>query len=320
MAEFTKPPKLENVWASVGAKTPNPDDTKIATGWLAEIPPKEFFNYIEYKQDQMLAHLNQRGIAQWDTSSSYLAGKSFTQGSNGIIYKAKTDHSAVDPVLESGAGTSTGGVNWKLAFYAAADVYTKLQTDSFYLNKSNNLVDLPNTLAARTNLSVYSIAEADARYPKIFNNLSDLANRPVAFENIKQLATDTFAGVSQFATDAELNSGSVDNKKVSPLKLKLGVSVTLSTNGHIRLPNWLGGLQIAWGNYTSAKNSTTGVTFTRPFNAACTSIVASFSENIERGDISLSISNRSTSGFISNYHRDGSGGAGVACNYIAVGY
>ena len=146
MAEFAKPPKIENIWASVGPKTPNPDDAKIATGWEAEIPPKEFFNYIEYKQDQLLAHINQHGICEWDTSTSYIANKSYVQGSNGVIFKAKTTHTGVNPVGESGAATSAGGVNWKLAFYFSSDMYTKAETDAKYLVKASNY---PST-SART--------------------------------------------------------------------------------------------------------------------------------------------------------------------------
>ena len=119
MALFTKPTKLENVWAANGDKTPPPDDGKIDQGFIIEIPLIEQFNYIDNKQDQMLAHLNQRGIAEWDSVSSFYANISYVQGSNGLIYRAKQNNFNVNPVTEIGA------VNWGVAFYFISDVYIK---------------------------------------------------------------------------------------------------------------------------------------------------------------------------------------------------
>lgn len=315
MAVFNKPTKLENVWASVGVKTPNPDDSKIATGWLEEIPPREFFNYIEYKQDQMLAHINQRGIAEWDTSTSYLAGKSFAQGSNGIIYKSKTTHSGVDPVTEFMATTAAGGTNWKVAFYQASDLYTKYETDSkyaykasnlsdltntanarfnlsvyskgetdaYYLVKTSNLSDVANTAASRTNLSVYSKSETDAAYAVRSNNLTDLASTSIAFNNIKQAATDSYSGVAAFASDAEVDAGAVADKGIAPSKLKLGFSVNLGIIGHIRFPAWLSGFTVQWGTQFINANTTLNVTKSLTFTTALAAVASP--SNSGGGDI-----------------------------------
>lgn len=108
MSEFIKPDNLNVVWASGGDRL-FPGTTKYASGWGVEIPPRQYFNEIDYKQDQMLAHINQHGIAVWDNETEYQAGKSYAQGSDGQVYKAVTTNRDVNPV-----GDVTG--SWQVAF------------------------------------------------------------------------------------------------------------------------------------------------------------------------------------------------------------
>ena len=112
--EFLKPDNLNNVWSSGGDRL-YPGDTKYANGWGVEIPPRQYFNQIDYKQDQMLAHLNQHGIPVWDNETEYQANKSYVQGTDGIIYKALTTHAGVNPV-----GDVSG--SWQTAFITSDQV------------------------------------------------------------------------------------------------------------------------------------------------------------------------------------------------------
>lgn len=151
--EFDKPSNLDVIWASAGDVL-NPGDTKYSTGWAVEVPPRQWENYIQNKQDQAIAHFNQHGVSVWDSVSQYLASKSYVQGpTTGAIYRAKVDNVAQNPELD------TAHTYWSIAFASPGDFYTKAESDSTFLKKANNLSDLTDLPTARNNLSVYSKAE-----------------------------------------------------------------------------------------------------------------------------------------------------------------
>lgn len=84
-------PLIQKLWASGGAIV-QPSDIKIETGWTAEVPPHQWENWIQNRQDQYLAHINERGVPEWDSATNYIGGKSYVQGSNGHLYVAVVDN------------------------------------------------------------------------------------------------------------------------------------------------------------------------------------------------------------------------------------
>lgn len=157
MAQFQKPDDLDKVWAS-GGDIISPGESKIQRGWAVEVPPRQYFNYIDHKQDAFIAHVNQMGIAVWDSVTQYQADKSYTQGpTTGTIYRCIQTHTGQNPE------TDTTNLYWIVAFGSAGDNYTKTESDNLYLAKASNLAGLTNLTTARTNLNVYSKQEVDAR-------------------------------------------------------------------------------------------------------------------------------------------------------------
>lgn len=109
MAETTLP-DLSLIWSSAGDIL-KPSDSKIQQGWQAEIPPRQWFNWLDNRQDQAIAHIAQHGIAAWSDTLEYQAGKSYVQGSDGLVYKAITTNTNTNPVGNVG--------DWESAFLSA---------------------------------------------------------------------------------------------------------------------------------------------------------------------------------------------------------
>lgn len=105
--EISKP-DYTYLWSS-GGSIVAPSNVKIQTGWTAEVPPFQWENWSQNRQDQAIAHVLQHGISVWDAVTEYQAGKSYVQGSDGLLYKARTTHTNVNPV------TDTTFVNWTKA-------------------------------------------------------------------------------------------------------------------------------------------------------------------------------------------------------------
>lgn len=89
MAIRTKP-DMSEVWAQTGVtedpRTQYGDVDKIKDGWVQEIPLFESENYMRNRADQMLAHLNDYGIAVWDSVSEY-PNKAWSRSSvDGEVY------------------------------------------------------------------------------------------------------------------------------------------------------------------------------------------------------------------------------------------
>lgn len=76
---------MNDIWAAAGDVV-MPDEVKIAEGWLVEVPPRQYWNWMQNRTDVNLAYIFQRGVPEWDISVEYLANKSFVVY-NGIVYK-----------------------------------------------------------------------------------------------------------------------------------------------------------------------------------------------------------------------------------------
>lgn len=167
MPQITKPDTLNVVWADQGMKI-KPEDSKILRGWVEEVPPLQFFNWLDSRQDQALAHINQHGIPVWDAVTEYQAGKSYVQGSDGTVYKCLSTNFGYDPISnpaqweeafvsinsESGRQEYIGYVAQSTSFTAIANTrYYALAPVTVTLPDSASVASVV-TLAKRPNISV----------------------------------------------------------------------------------------------------------------------------------------------------------------------
>jgi hypothetical protein len=222
MPYVSKPNTVNEIWASGGIVS-QPTNLKISQGWTVEIPPYQFFNWSQNRTDAFVAHVNQMGIPVWDNLTEYQANKSYVQGSNGNIYKAKLTNTNLDPT--SGLNTA----QWGLAFdvYGSSEaVAANLAT---HLVNYGTLAGVSNYPQARTNLSVFSKSESDARFAPVAGNAAQtfsVANATLdahainrgQFNALLTTATETQVGILEVADQSEMNVGTADNKIVTPKK------------------------------------------------------------------------------------------------------
>lgn len=288
MALITKPVNLSLTWAS-GGDVLNPGDTKYATGWQVEIPPRQWFNYLDNRQDTALAHINQHGVVVWDTTTEYQEDKSYVQGvTNGTIYRCIQTHTNQNPEED------ISNTYWIIAFAGAGDFYTKAEADGLYLAKSQNLGDLPNTPLARFWLDVYSKTES-------YNKTE-------------------VDGKTTVASTAQSQALTSNTTLVTPLRLSeafKGGNQSLTSKGIQKLP---GGLIMQWGTVSfgalgANSNLTVAETFHTPFTTVFTITCTPNGSQFAAGASDLT-----TTGFNAQQADVSGVGRGVSSvRYIAIG-
>lgn len=222
MANIAKPTNLNVIWASLGTKV-DPGITKTNIGWVVQLPPYEYQNWAMNRQDTAIAHFNQHGIPEWDVNTEYQGNLSYTQGSNGFIYKCIQTNTGLNPT------NTNNNLFWKLAFEEYGSVQVVQTALNSHLANYATLSGISNIVLARANLSVYSKSEGDARYAyKGGDNatpfLVGTATNPqhaVPLSQINTLlvpATESTSGATRYATISETETGTIDNKSITPLK------------------------------------------------------------------------------------------------------
>lgn len=147
----TQKPDLTRVWAN-GAPPGNvvdPDTTtpgKVLSGWQAEVPPFEHFNFLQKWFTQGLAHNNEQGINVWDTNTTYPVG-GLAKGSDGNVYKSLLVQSSNDPVSDDGSNWS----NQDSIFIYLASQFTNGDTSKIDYISSGVSVDSLEVVIAANN-------------------------------------------------------------------------------------------------------------------------------------------------------------------------
>ncbi len=359
MAKITKP-DISIQWAQAGSISV-PSDVKKQQGWVVEKPANEYMNWLQNRQDTGVAYSYQMGISEWDSTTEYqyAAGYASYVQYNGVVYKAIQTGTNKTPSTETGY--------WSRAFddYGSASTVNSALTS--HITNYGTLASLSNVTTARSNLSVYSIAQCDAAFAPIAGNSAQTflvgtatsanhAVRKSQFDAKTGQATETTAGISEIATQAEVNAGADDLAYVTSLKLatnlvaktastadvKTGSSTTkfvspssftgffndsgqqgLTTNGYQKLP---GGLILQWGVYDKGSNFTeheqTTVNFPITFPTGCLVVTPTLYNIANQSECEAIISLRTMSASSFVFHVDlvVGGSNGRAITWFAIGH
>jgi len=303
MTKYIKPDYSEQ-WASAG-NIVAPNSAKIQVGHIVEKPNYEYMNWLQNRQDTAISYSLQMGIPEWDNTTQYQytsnSHASYVQR-NGVVYKAIQTGTNKDPLTEV--------AYWTIAFDdkgSAATVQSNLTT---HITDYGTLTGLTNTATARTNLDVYSKDEAaqkngdatelfsvangttgneavnkgqlDTKAEKYGDTLNvfHVANASLSTHAVSKsqfdaktgIATDTTAGIIEKATQAEMNAGTA-NVWPDAATIFNGFVQSGTTNGYIKLPEWMGGITLQWGYNSDTTNIEKTITFPTAFGTACYAVI-----------------------------------------------
>lgn len=149
MADLTRP-EYGEAWASQGEKLA-PVQDKMELGWVQEMMPFQYENYLQGRQDDALLYLFQKGIPEYSATQEYIANKSVvlylgsvylaTQTVTNVLpsvtsswkrLNASTDNSGVVTITGGGTGATTAAVartNLGLGTASTLDAANVVQKD-----------------------------------------------------------------------------------------------------------------------------------------------------------------------------------------------
>lgn len=139
-----------------------------------------------------------------------------------------------------------------------------------------------------------------------------------ALRSVTANATELLRGVLRIGTKEEIDEGSLDNVAVTPRKLRFGFSISLTPNGYVVFPTWLGSLVVQWGSWVSAASAGTSVAVTFPISWP--SNILSMALAPGAGSTGTATAAAWTDSFTTTGFNGRSSVAGNVVRYIAVGF
>lgn len=197
MAAEVSKPDFSYQWAS-GGSIVAPSNVKIQTGWTAEVPPFQWENWSQNRQDNAILHLFQKGISEWDAASNYYftasGVRSYVQGSDGHIYVAVADSLNQNPV------TDTSHTYWDVAFVTPSSLSTSLALSGpvagAFKKLAINVTSTAATLTATAEEIVVGVGLTGARYKfTSFSKSINLATTGVGGIDTGTATANGFVGI-----------------------------------------------------------------------------------------------------------------------------
>ena len=183
---------------------------KYQLGWIGEKPPYETFNYVLNKSDRMLGHINEYGVAEWDSVTSYpIGGWARSTVDNEVYVSLSTNNQNNEP--------SSSSSQWA-SLYSTIVTPLNLGTAS-----TRDIGTSSSQVPLNSNLGAASIRDTGTSSNQIPLN-SDLGTAATK---------DTGTGSSQIPLNSNLGTASTRDVGTSssqiPLNSNLGTAATKDT-------------------------------------------------------------------------------------------
>ena len=234
MAEIVKP-DMTALWASGGAVVA-PSRNKINEGWTAEVPPHQWENFVQLRQDEAIAYLFQRGIAEWDNTTEYFADKSVVIY-NSILYIATVNNQNTLPTNTSRWRPITGNATTSTAGLMSPE--DKLKLDGIEAGAQKNVV-----LSVAGKVGAVSLSKSDVGLSNVDNTTDaqkPLSNAAINALNTKApLDSPTFTGTVSGVTKSMVGLGNVDNTSDLSKPISTATQTALNSKANTHNPTFTG--------------------------------------------------------------------------------
>ncbi len=301
---ITKPPVLP-AWAESGDKV-TPSNAEIQVGWpLSSIPPsRQRFNWLLNFLANGIRYFSRRGLPDYDAAETYMTGDRII-GDDGKTYRSLIDNNTAQT-------PSTSPTKWEewaptLARFAAliqGQTFTAFTTagvaPNFTLTPSPAItayaagwrfrVKFHAAGAGTDQLNISGLGNkalkqydnTGAKVAAIIaaNQLADVEYDGVDMVILEPLPPVVTAGSDPTFTDNSWKGASTSwvRGAMSAIATAAGFAASLTANGYIKFPSWLGGLVIQWGTAGAVDPQQT-ITFPIAFPTLCALAVSSDAEN-----------------------------------------
>jgi hypothetical protein len=216
---------VSRVWASNDPATSiiDPGTTKYALGWIAEIPPFQYMNYLQYRVDLNIKALAERGVFEWGSDVDYVEGALAWDENNSTIYIA----TVANP--DKSLSPMSNLTQWSVSTaQTSSQVFLDLQAA---LSAHEALVNNPHEVTA-IQAGTYTAEQVDFLIADIETSITDhetdLANPhevTAAQVGAVPITGGSYTGVVDFlAAKTELNRGSAGTTHVDATN---GIFLTL---------------------------------------------------------------------------------------------
>ena len=206
---------VSRIWASTNADVSNtdPGTTKYLQGWIAEIPPFQYMNFLQNRIDTNIRALAERGVFEWGSDVDYDLGALAWDEVDGKVYKA----SVASPSTSLSPSVNLSQWDESIAQQSVGDINTlQADIDQHEANTSN-----PHSVTA-AQANTYTAAQIDQLFNQNSADLSahvaDLANPHevnAAQVGAVPITGGTYTGVVDFqAAVTELNKGAAGGTKL----------------------------------------------------------------------------------------------------------
>ncbi|WP_449103348.1 gp53-like domain-containing protein [Pseudomonas veronii] len=249
-------------------------DENVGTGQPGSLIPSAWGSAVT---DEILAVITAAGLVPNEAILNQL-----NAAINAKISNAATAF-ATQVEAEAGAVT-TKAMSPLRVFQAIAKVVTQATESAFGWLKIATQAQVNAGLddsKAVTPLKLATLLQATVPYtnesrPGLIQ-VSTMAQAQAGTENSTSMTPVKVAAAitARVATQAQVGAGVDDSTIVTPYKLQFGFSISLTTNGYIVFPSWLGRLILQWGLAPSSSVAGAVKNFVIPFPNACLSITGS---------------------------------------------